>query len=167
MLNREGSMTIRTIGLWIVIALMPGAAVILSGEPQPLPETRALVEFQRAADSYAFTHRQTERRGAAPPAMTEGTLFTPMVSAVFRSRIQSARAAGCAVPGAGADYAVPRVNDPTAGSAGVPPCIAAALPRLPAELEYRMAGVALLLADAHLHIVIDVLHAAFPQGATP
>jgi hypothetical protein len=159
-------MSIKTIGLGLCIVLMPGAAVILSGEPQTLPETQALVEFQRAADSYAFTHRRTERRGTAPPAMTEGTLFTPMVSAVFRSRIQSARAAGCAVPGAGADYAVPRVNDATARSVAVPPCIAAALPKLPAELEYRMAGVALLLADAHLHIVVDVLHAAFPQAAT-
>ena|SRR5688572_10473417 len=159
-------MSIKTIGLGLCIVLMPGAAVILSGEPQTLPETQALVEFQRAADSYAFRHRQTERREAAPPPMTEGTLFTPLVSDLFRSRIRSARAGGCAVPGAGANYVVPRVNASTAGTGAVPPCIATALPRLPAELEYRMAGVALLLADAHLNIVVDVLHAAFPQAAT-
>jgi hypothetical protein len=49
----------------------------------------------------------------------------------------------------------------------VPPCIASVLPPLPNELEYRAAGVALLLADAHVHVVVDVLHAAFPPPATP
>jgi hypothetical protein len=63
-------MSIKTIGLGLFIVLMPRAAVIRTGEPQTLPETPVFVEFQRATDSYAFSHRQNERRGAAPPAMT-------------------------------------------------------------------------------------------------
>ncbi len=60
------------------------------------------------------------------------------------------------------DSAVPRPNDSSEGTALLPSCLSAVLPALPAELEYRASGVALLLADAHLHIVVDVLHAAFP-----
>jgi hypothetical protein len=38
----------------------------------------------------------------------------------------------------------------------------AALPKLPPELDYRSAGVALVLVDAHAGLVVDVLHGAFP-----
>ena len=51
----------------------------------------------------------------------------------------------------------------TAGSQDAPSCIATMLPGLPTELEYRVSGIALLLIDAHLAIVVDVLHAAFAQ----
>jgi hypothetical protein len=37
--------------------------------------------------------------------------------------------------------------------------VAAALPALPDELEYRSAGTVLLLADAHANLVVDVLPA--------
>jgi len=120
-----------------------------------------ILQFQRAADSYAFQHRQTERRGAAPaPApMVEGAFFTPPVAAALRDRL---RAAGCAAAG-GQEFVVPRVNSSTEGTSPLPSCMSAALPKLPPELEYRVAGVALLLADAHLHLVVDVLHAALPR----
>lgn len=134
-----------------------------AGAQTSFADEQAILQFQRAADSYAFAHRQTERRGAVPTTLVEGTLFTPAAANAFRSRIRSALASGCVLPDPGADFSVPRVNTATTGTAVVPPCIAAALPKLPAELEFRLSGVALVLADAHLHIVVDVLHAAFPR----
>jgi hypothetical protein len=41
------------------------------------------------------------------------------------------------------------------------------LPRLPDELEHRARGVALVLVDTHANLIVDVLHAAFPQLAVP
>ena len=43
-----------------------------------------------------------------------------------------------------------------------PACLAAVLPRLPEELEYRVVGVTLVLVDVHANLVVDVLHGAFP-----
>ena len=127
----------------------------------PFDEQRVIVEFQRAADAYAFGHRQTERRGNPMTLAVEGAFFTPQAAAVFRSRIQSALArGGCMVTAASG--VVPRINGGLDGTAEVPPCIVGVLPRLPDELQYRSAGVALILADAHLKVVVDVLHAAFP-----
>ena len=121
-------------------------------------DAAAIVAFQRAADSYAFQHRQIERRGAPPARLVEGTFFTPVVAAAFRDRI---RKSGCpALPAR--DSSVPRANASVEGTSPLPPCLSNVLPALPPELEYRAAGVALLLADAHLHVVVDILHAAFP-----
>jgi len=119
-----------------------------------------VLQFQRAADSYAFQHRQTERRGAPPAALVEGAFFTPQVAAALRDRL---RAAGC-TNAAGQEFVVPPVNSSSEATSSPQPCMIAALPKLPPELEYRVAGVALILADAHLHIVVDVLHAAFPRN---
>jgi hypothetical protein len=119
----------------------------------------AIVQFQRAADSYAFQHRQVERRGEAPGQLVEAAFFTPQAAAAFRDRL---RRATCERPrAADGDFVVPRVNTTSDGTSPLPACLSAALPQLPPELEYRAAGAALLLADAHLHVVVDVLHAAW------
>ena len=121
-------------------------------------DSAVIVQFQRAVDSYAFQHRQIERRGAPQAPLVEGTFFTPIVAAAFRDRI---RKSGCpALPAR--DSSVPRANASVEGTSPLPPCLSNVLPALPPELEYRAAGVALLLADAHLHVVVDILHAAFP-----
>ena len=145
----------------LTTVLMLALAVATGGAQVPVTDDAAVVQFQRAADSYAFSHRQTDRRGGAPASLVEGALFTPQVAAVFRSRIRSALRGSCTLQAA-ADAVVPRVNAPVEGTA-LPPCLTAALPALPPELEYRAAGVALVLTDAHRHIVVDVLHAALPQ----
>lgn len=147
---------LRLLALFVMLSAVAGAQTSFMDE-------QAIVQFQRAADSYAFAHRQTERRGAVLTDLVEGALFTPPVANAFRSRVRSALANGCVLPDPGADFSVPRVNTATIGTAIVPPCIVAALPKLPAELEYRMSGIALVLGDAHLHIVVDVLHAALPR----
>jgi hypothetical protein len=125
----------------------------------------AVMQFQRAADSYAFAHRRADRRGPREAPAVEGTLFSPAVTAVFHERIAAAlRKPGCVLPkGSARDFEVPRVNVSSLATAPLPSCVLAALPRLPEELEYRVSGVVLVLADAHLKVVVDVLHGAFPQ----
>ena len=108
-------MTTKTsIGLWLFIAVLIGAVVILHGEPQLFPDSQAVVQFQRDADRYAFLHRQIERRlpaieitaeamsiqraidamasamRAARPEAREGDLFKPRVRQLLRHRIVSA-----------------------------------------------------------------------------
>ena len=131
-------------------------ATLYSGQSY---DNAAIVQFQRAADSYAFQHRQIERRGAVPAVSAEGAFFTPQAAAAFRDRL---RAANCERPPAvEGGFVVPRVNGSSDGTSPLSPCLADALPKLPPELEYRFAGVALILADAHLRVVVDVLHAAW------
>ena len=144
---------IRAIAMILLILSVPAAQ-----HARQLKDEAVILQFQRAADSYAFQHRQTERRGAAPARLVEGAFFTPQVAAALRDRL---RAAGCK-NAAGEEFVVPRVNSSSEGTSPVESCMSAVLPKLPPELEYRVAGVVLVLADAHLHIVVDILHGAFP-----
>jgi hypothetical protein len=151
--------------LGVVVAGLALVAAADNGAQDPFGDAKAMVEFQRAADAYAFSHRQIERRGAATAVRAEGAIFTPVVAAAFRARIVIAAGRHCELPRPSqTDFVVPRVNAASAGTGQLPPCVAEALPRLPPELEYRVSGIALLLADAHLGVIVDVLHAAFPAG---
>jgi hypothetical protein len=142
----------------VIAVVLLALTITASRETATQIDGAVIVQFQRAADAYAFQHRQTERRGAPPAPLVEGAFFTPPVAAAFRDRI---RTSGCDLPQTG-DSAVPRVNGAIGSTGPLPPCMSAALPILPPELEYRVAGVAMILADAHLHIVVDILHGAFP-----
>jgi hypothetical protein len=96
------------------IALLMCGLLMLEGDPQMLPETRAIVEFERAADDYAFMHRRIERRQppievtadvdalrrsiasmaeairVARPNAREGDLFAAPVRPILRARIVKA-----------------------------------------------------------------------------
>jgi hypothetical protein len=152
---------------------------------QDFADVRAVVEFQRAADAYAFLHRQVERRlgqahqRAGRPAdvieaaelataivgerssAQEGALFTtPVAAALRRSAAKAARANGCN-PGelrSGA-WTLRQVNTSATGTTPLNPCIANALPALPDELEYRSAGTVLVLVDSHANLIVDILPA--------
>jgi hypothetical protein len=168
-------------------AFVAGAAAIDREVAQDtFADTRAVVEFQRAADSYAFLHRQMEnrlglahRRAGKPieviesaelataivaerSTIPEGALFTPAIVTMFRQRAaRAARVPGCD-PGelrSGVWEMFHGANSPATGSEPVNPCIAEALPALPDELEYRSAGTVLLLVDSHANLVVDVLPA--------
>lgn len=100
--------------LWVVVVLALQGGVNVYGGPQVFPDTQAVVQFQRAADDYAFKHRRAERRQlplevTADPAMIrraveamadavraaradarEGDLFAPAVQPIFRARILKA-----------------------------------------------------------------------------
>lgn len=121
----------------------------------------AILQFARAVDSYVFAQWQDERRGIPPAPSVEGRFFTPLVSSALRTRIRAATLQ-CDTPGPGeGSFVVPAVNGPASGAMELPQCINAALPHLPSPLEYRAAGMTLLLVDTHRNIVLDVLHAAF------
>lgn len=125
-------------------------------------EAAIVLQFQRAADTYAFVHRQDERRSIPMALRVEGALFTPQAADLFRRRMRAAMARGCEPPHPSGRFEVPRVNMSMEGTMAAPACVIAQLPRLPEELAYRVSGAALLLVDAHLGVIVDVLHAAFP-----
>jgi hypothetical protein len=151
---------------------------------QMFADTRAIVEFHRAADTYAFLHRQAERviemahRKAKEPldirageladaviaerAQARGmNFFTPAVVAVFRELAASAVHGGCDAGElkTGVWELSHEVNSPATRSKPIANCMATVLPDLPDELEYRSAGTVLLLVDHHANLVVDVLPA--------
>lgn len=151
---------------------------------QMFANTRAIVEFHRATDAYAFLHRQAERRIAMahrranePLDIRAGeladaivaeraqarqmTFFTPAVVTVFRELAAGAVHDGCDAGElrTGVWELFHEVNSPATGSKPIAACIATALPEVPDELEYRSAGTVLLLVDHHANLVVDVLPA--------
>ena len=160
--------------LLIVMLCIVGSAVATSAQ-------RPLIDFQRATDAYAFLHRQVERRlgyphqpdavdasGLAAAIITErgrsetpSAFFTPSVVVIFRELAIDAVHHGCDAGElrTGAWEMFHGVHSPASGTRQVTACIAAALPDLPDELEYRSAGTVLLLVDPHANLVIDVLPA--------
>lgn len=144
----------------LVLVLVIGATA--AGAQGGHGDSEAMLQFQRAADAYAFIHRQHERRDTPQPPSVEGAIFTPLAGNAFRARLRIATSPdGCAPPAAAGK--APGVNAAPGGAVAVPPCYSAVLPALPDELEYRMAGEALLLVDRHRQVVVDVLPAAFPS----
>jgi len=148
----------------VALAVATAGLVVASTVPaRAQSDIEWILQFQRAADSYAFAHRQADLRGTKRATASEGAFFTPQVAAVFRARlIAGASRAGCARQTPTDDARIPAVNASSSGTQSLSPCLLSLLPPLPPELEYRRAGVALILADAHLHIVVDILHGAFP-----
>jgi hypothetical protein len=162
-------------GLLIVLSFT--ASLAIAGQ-------RPIVDFHRAADAYAFLHRQVERRigmahqragqpetvAAAELAAaiiaertreTQPPLFTPAVVAAFRELAIGAVHDGCDAGElrTGALELFQQVNSPATGSQSIAVCLAAVLPDLPDELEYRSAGTVLLVVDVHANLVVDVLPA--------
>jgi hypothetical protein len=93
-----------------------------------------------------------------------GDVFASEIAGVLRTRIASTlRAANCVLPaGPGEDLRVPRINQEITTAVSLPACLSGVLPRLPEELQYRSVGTTLVLFDAHVNLVIDVLPDAFP-----
>jgi len=175
------------IASFMATALVAGAAAIDREVAQDtFADTRAVIEFQRAADAYAFLHRQVERRigqahrragqvsdiiaagelrtaiMAERSTALESPLFTPEVVTAFRNMAAKAvRSPGCD-PGelrSGVWEMFHQINSLATGTRPVNACITDGLPALPDELEYRSAGTVLLLVDVHANLVVDVLPA--------
>ncbi len=155
-----------------------GVATSTADAQETFRDATAITQFQRAVDEYAFQHRQIQRRlgeGADQAAIAaamraarpsaDGDFFTPIVGDAFRRRIANRlRRPGCEVSGGVEGSEVPRVGVAALGWQVVPSCLLAVLPRLPEELEYRVASVALILVDTHANLVVDVLHGALPAS---
>jgi hypothetical protein len=142
----------------------------------------AIVTFQRAADSYAFLHRQVERRigqvhrraGLASDVIESaelaeglraerrntsvGQFFTPAAAAAISAQLVAAWRGGC---DAGELYSgtwqVVGIGGSAQATRPVPECVTAALPHLPPELTFRSGAGVLILADVHADVVVDVL----------
>jgi hypothetical protein len=162
---------------------MPPAALAARAQDR-VPDVRAVVEFQRAADAYAFLHRQVELRlalahhdwqGGDPVDAAElaaaiverrpvsaPRLFTPRAVAAFREIAALAARTPACDPGklrTGVWEMRHDVNSSATGTSPLSACISAALPSLPDELEYRSAGTMLVVVDTHANLVVDVLPA--------
>lgn len=125
------------------------------------PEANAVASSRLAAAI------RTERRDAA-----RGDIFNPEVADFFRARLETAcRAGDWSVPdvpgGLGEESrpcALPEVNSRLTWATSVPigEALRDMLPQLPIELEYRLAGRALVLVDVSANLVVDVLVDALP-----
>jgi hypothetical protein len=104
----------------------------------------------------------------------QGDLFTPPVAAELRARVNTALLehgftaadviASQLVEGVDPRDAHLRVNDtfPWILASAMFPCVIAALPPLPPELQYRIVGEDLLLIDVHASLVVDILPQVLP-----
>ena len=163
----------------VALALQLGAAATLA---QEFPDVRATVEFQRAADRYAFMHRQAERRLGFPhlkageavgeiesdelaaairaerTRTSPGEFFTLEMAGVIKARLLGAWRGGCDVGELqSAKWGVLRINGPATRANHLPECVVAALPQLPPELEYRSTEGVLVLVDGHANLIVDML----------
>jgi hypothetical protein len=146
--------------------LPPLALPAVPAQPQPVAANeRATIAFTTAVARYVELHRLLEFHVAGYTADPEqmararhqhreairiaraagrhGDVFTPLVSAYFRRRIDTATR-GLAVPDGGFPIEV--------------------LPELPEELQYRFQGRDLVILDVETDLVVDVLKDALPPG---
>lgn len=144
----------RAVAVAVTIVMMIAA----TGSAQVASENSVVLAFQRAVDNYVFLHRRLERRVEPMAESRPGDLFTPAVQVALRARIEKALRAH-------AQTAADLHAGELAKGAGLAlrPCILAALPPLPAELEYRMAGRDLILFDTHARLIVDSLPGAVPD----
>ena len=186
--NREArDLRRRSTGTVAMIASLLAMLCVATAVPaQPRPaDLAAIVAFQRAADGYAFVHRQIERelgmahrRASLPGDVIDGgelatsivskrlqsradALFNPGVVAAFRTLAAEAVRLGCDAGElrSGVWELGHDVHSSATGSRPLTVCMASALPKLPPELEYRSAGTVLLLVDSHANLVVDLLPA--------
>jgi hypothetical protein len=137
----------------------------------PLMPLRPTLDMSRIqASRQALAHRIRVVRAEAQ----QGDLITPDVARMFRRRI-----ATCLPASEWAAILSDNAEDEEGVPAGppalhvnmewpeqvpfgfVPPQMLAALPRLPAELQYRIIGNSLVLWDHHANLIVDFLPGAF------
>jgi hypothetical protein len=171
------------------------AFAVVGMAARPAGEPASLIAFNASVAQYVQLHRQIERQlpplGAGSGAQDiaenanamasalqtarsrarEGSIFTPAIGTLLRSRISDALAAGGFLPDemiaatleeADEQAAAPSVNGrfPWKRGAAMWPCVIAALPPLPEELQYRFVGRDLVLVDMHADLVVDILRNA-------
>jgi hypothetical protein len=132
-----------------------------------------LSPLKPTASPETLTQRQTELAHLieqARPNAAQGDFFTPPIAAEFRRLI------GIALEGRGKprvvkslQHAEPvevalKVNTPypAVPLQSTPPTLLANLPRLPAGLDYRIAGHALILRDVQANLILDFIPRALP-----
>jgi hypothetical protein len=154
--------TILTVSAAVLPLLIPPTGNCVFGQMgDPGADEQAVAAFVDAVDDYVAVQRRLKRAGLsiarisdpeqaeaaaeelrvrlrdARPQAAHGGFFTPAVADVFRVRIRAAFRE--------------RARD-----------VAAHLPVLPLELEYRLVGRDLVLRDVDANLVLDVLDLALP-----
>ena len=106
---------------------------------------------------------------AERPDAKQGDFFTPALAPELRARINNALRDNGFTPGdvrenerreaIDASAVVLRVNGtfPWVLASAMFPCVIAALPPLPPELQYRIVGDTLVLIDVHASLIVDLL----------
>ena len=136
-------------------------------EPLPSFDERRSSFSVLLARRYLASALRSARGGARP-----GCLFGPPVEPVLRrriiERIYAVDVEGLSGWDTEADVDV-AIGEPLPAWAALPlpASLGEALPALPPAIEYRMAGGALVLWDAHAEIVIDLLPQAFVEVGAP
>ena len=142
---------------------------LLEAPLPPLWPTRDMSRIQSATRALSL------RIQVARATAQQGDIITPDVARLFRRRI-----ATCLTPEVWAAILAERDTDDEGEAAAplpalhvnmewpaqvpfdfVPPQMLVALPPLPAELQYRIIGRALVLWDHHANLIVDILPAAF------
>jgi hypothetical protein len=129
----------------------PGPPCPLDGPTYVSADERAIARFTAAANDYVAFGKQ-------------GAIFNDDAAAIFRFRLRISRwlhryHATQTI----ADLA--RAAGTTSHARLTAPGVAeAALPELPDELGYRIAGSHLLLLDGRTHAVVDLIPDAFSEG---
>jgi len=115
---------------------------------------------------------------AERPDAKQGDFFTPALATELRARIHNALCDKGFTPGDVLDderrdaidmsTVVLRVNDtfPWVLATAMFPCVIAALPPLPSELQYRIVGDTLVLIDVHASLILDLLPRALVVETT-
>jgi hypothetical protein len=162
------------LGTVLVTALAVSAAASPQRAVTDDPAARITVDrFDAAVAEYLRTHRfasvdletlclpdgtaAAAPRLDEPPAPREGDLFSQDLVRLIRARI--AALALDTTPSRPARGRVVVVGDRLAAgrSARLPKVLAAVLPRVPDDIEYRLVGADLLLVDTRTYVVIDAL----------
>jgi hypothetical protein len=142
---------------------------LLEGPLPPLRMTRDMSKIQASMRELAL-RIQLVRANAR-----QGDLIAPDVARMFRRRIATCLPAdewAAIFADNAAEEEDVRVGPPPALHVNmewpaqvlygyVPPQLLAALPRLPAELQYRIIGNSLVLWDHHANLIVDFLPGAF------
>lgn len=138
----------------------------------PMAVTANPAEIYRAIEQMAAAMK------AARPNARQGDFFAPPLAPLLRTRIAMAlvthgftredvRIAELA-EGIDSTKLTLRVNErfPWVFASPMFPCIVAALPALPPELQYRIVGDSLALIDVHAGLILDVLPDALRGAAS-
>ena len=118
----------------------------------------------------ALAQKISVERSQARP----GDIFTPSVSALFMKLIATPFKSGRgskiraslrhAEPVRGLSPAINQQYPQTVALQSTPPTLLLDLPKLPAEIEYRIVGRELILLDSAANLVVDLLPDALPAS---
>jgi hypothetical protein len=133
-----------------------------------MPKLKATPEQEK------ISHHEAELRRAireARKSAGQGDIFTPEISAEFRRLVSQSMESGAKLHiGQSLRHAEPvhltlHANERYPEHLplqSMPPSLLENLPRLPAEIEYRITGRDLILLDVKASLVVDVIPGLFP-----